>query len=190
MNSKAAFPWKVSGGWRAHPGRLLGLALAMLMLGCGEEPPPKVAGMSHFLRFSEFEEDDWYTLDTGAGGTQSIQTDDRWQVSCGVNIPGSPWMYLTRKDHREVAQREPDSITIMFLRVRPESSPEVSVGAMLDDYYYVTGTCPVTFEPADDDPASGTFSAAACDVETRFEDEGRLEFAKFHVRNCDTEPYE
>ncbi|WP_437899332.1 hypothetical protein [Sorangium sp. So ce124] len=190
MSSKAAFPSKVSGCWRAHPGRLLCLGLAVLALGCSEEPGPEVTGISHVLLFNEFAGEYRFTLDTGRGGTQPIQSDDTWYMSCDVSIPDSPSMYVARKDHAEVAQREPDAITIMFLRVWPESSSERSVAAMLDDYYYVMGTCPVTFEAADNDPAAGTFSADACAVATKFGDEGRLEFAEFHVKNCNTEPSE
>ncbi|MGK3996418.1 hypothetical protein [Sorangium sp. So ce1024] len=189
MNGKAAFPSKISRNWRAPPGRLLCLGLAALVLGCSEAPDPEVTGISQFLLFNALAGDRRFTLDTGADGTQPIQSDDTWDVLCNVSIPGSPWMRLTRKDHAEVAQREPDAITIMFLRVWPESSAEVSVGALLDDYYYVMGTCPVTFEAADDDPAAGTFSAEACDVATRFEEKGHLESATFHARNCNMEPY-
>ncbi|WP_437298349.1 hypothetical protein [Sorangium sp. So ce426] len=189
MKSRAAFPSKVSENWRARPGRLLCLGLTALVLGCSEEPDPEVTGISQFLLFNEFAGDRRFTLDTGADGTQPIQSDGTWDVSCDVSIPGSPWMRLTRKDHAEVAQRDPGIITNMFLRIWPESSPEVSVGAMLDDYYHVVGTCPVTFAAADGDRAAGTFSAESCDVATRFGNKGRLEFAKFHVTNCNTEPY-
>ncbi|WP_437717149.1 hypothetical protein WMF45_12480 [Sorangium sp. So ce448] len=191
MKSRAAFPSKVSENWRARPGRLLYLGLTALVLGCSQVPDPEVTGIAQFLLFDAFAGDRRFTLDTGAGGTQPIQSDATWDVDCNLSMPDSPWMYLARKDHAEVAQRDPHVITILGLGPKPESSPDPNVGAMLGDYYFVSdsGTCAVTFAAADGDPAAGTFSAENCDAATRFGNKGRLEFAKFHVTNCNTEPY-
>ncbi|MGK3996426.1 hypothetical protein [Sorangium sp. So ce1024] len=190
MNRETAIPSKLSGCWKALPGRLLCLGLAALVLGCSQGPRPEVTGISRFVLFNELAGDYRFTLDTGGGGTQPIHSDVTWGVNCDVSVPGSPSMYLARKDHVEVARREPDTITLLALGPEPESSPRATVVAMLDDYHFAASWCPVTFEAVDGDPAAGTFSAEPCDVQTDFGDKGRLEFAVFHVKNCTTEPSE
>jgi hypothetical protein len=98
---------------------------------------------------------------------------------------------ISRKDYRTISIDE-YIVSIMYLRVRPESSGELSIGAMVerDGGYYLMGTCPVTFERTNDDPAAGTFSASRCDLETKDGEKGRLDFARFHGTYCNTEPRE
>lgn len=180
----------LSGGLM-HGARLAPMcAFAILQIGCGEST--EISGKAVATMISEPlggpVDNKVFVMDTGTTGSNTVETGDEWDITCGAAGDTPPFINLTNVRVSSKDALSDEFITI-FLResdgIVRDPPQEANVAITLGAYYY-SGICEVRFTKTNDSPYEADIRASICrDLKARDGGPARLDSAVFHIKCCE-----